>query len=82
MQRKEYVRMHDDVIDAGGDVKIFSSMHVSGERKFIIDFFFDFPVIKSFFFLELAQLTGVAAILRFPMPELEDSDNEDDSDGD
>lgn len=31
---------------------------------------------------ELAQLTGVAAILRFPMPELEDSDNEDDSDDD
>jgi hypothetical protein len=26
--------MHDDVIDAGGEVKIFSSMHVSGERKF------------------------------------------------
>lgn len=82
MQRKEYVRMHDDVIDAGGDVKIFSSMHVSGERKFIIDFFMNTPVIKLFFFLELAQLTGVAAILRFPMPELEDSDNEDDSDGD
>jgi hypothetical protein len=26
--------MHDDVIEAGGDVRIFSSMHVSGERKF------------------------------------------------
>jgi len=50
IQRKEYVKLHDDVIDAGGDVKIFSSMHVSGEQ--------------------LAQLTGVAAILRFPMPEL------------
>lgn len=32
-QRKEYVKMHDDVLDAGGDVRIFSSMHVSGERK-------------------------------------------------
>lgn len=32
-QRKVYVKLHDDVIDAGGDVKIFSSMHVSGERK-------------------------------------------------
>lgn len=29
-----------------------------------------------FVFIELAQLTGVAAILRFPMPELEDSDDE------
>ena len=33
IQRKEYVKMHDDVLEAGGDVKIFSSMHVSGERK-------------------------------------------------
>jgi hypothetical protein len=33
VQRKEYVKMHDDVIDAGGDVKIFSSLHVSGERE-------------------------------------------------
>lgn len=61
IQRKEFVKMHDDVVDAGGDVKIFSSMHVSGEQ--------------------LAQLTGVAAILRFPMPELEE-DSENDSDGD
>lgn len=27
---------------------------------------------------ELDQLSGVAAILRFPMPELEDEDNDDD----
>lgn len=30
---------------------------------------------------ELAQLSGIAAILRFPMPELED-ENEDDADDD
>lgn len=35
-ERKEYVKMHDDVIDAGGDVKIFSSLHVSGERELIV----------------------------------------------
>lgn len=30
---------------------------------------------------ELSQLTGIAALLRFPMPELEDdSEDEDDSD--
>lgn len=56
--RKEYVNLVDSVRDAGGEVKIFSSMHISGEQ--------------------LSQLTGVAAILRFPMPELEESDNEDD----
>ncbi|CAO1363715.1 unnamed protein product [Diamesa hyperborea] len=59
-QRKEYVKMVDDTRAAGGEARIFSSMHVSGEQ--------------------LAQLTGVAAILRFPMPELEDSDYDDDSD--
>lgn len=33
--------------------------------------------------LELEQVTGIAAILRFPMPELEDeSDGESDSDED
>jgi len=51
------VKLVDDVREFGGDVKIFSSMHVSGEQ--------------------LEQLTGVCAILRFPMQELEDSDSED-----
>ncbi|XP_055543941.1 protein pelota [Wyeomyia smithii] len=61
--RKQYVQLVDSVRDSGGEVKIFSSMHVSGEQ--------------------LAQLTGVAAILRFPMPELEDSEDEQsDSDSD
>lgn len=58
--RKEYVNLVDSVRDAGGEVKIFSSMHISGEQ--------------------LSQLTGLAAILRFPMPELEDSEDEDDDD--
>uniref|UniRef100_A0A0K8TRP8 Protein pelota homolog n=1 Tax=Tabanus bromius TaxID=304241 RepID=A0A0K8TRP8_TABBR len=56
--RKEYVNLVDSVRDYGGEVKIFSSMHISGEQ--------------------LAQLTGVAAILRFPMPELEEEDEEND----
>lgn len=61
--RKEYVKLVESARDSGGDVKIFSSLHVSGEQ--------------------LEQLTGIAAILRFPMPELEDesdggSDSEDD----
>lgn len=55
--RKQYVALVDSVRESGGDVKIFSSMHVSGEQ--------------------LDQLTGVAAILRFPMPELEDEEDSD-----
>lgn len=34
----------------------------------------------KFSFSELSQLTGLAAILRFPMPELEDSDTDDNDD--
>lgn len=54
--RKRYVKLVDTVKEAGGEVKIFSSLHVSGEQ--------------------LGQLSGVAAILRFPMDD-EDSDEED-----
>lgn len=32
--RKEYVQLVDSVKEFGGDVKIFSSMHTSGERKY------------------------------------------------
>jgi len=55
-QRKKFVKLVDDVREFGGDVKIFSSMHVSGEQ--------------------LDQLTGVCAILRFPMQELDATDSE------
>ncbi|KAJ3643186.1 hypothetical protein Zmor_025911 [Zophobas morio] len=58
--RKEYVNLVDSVKEFGGDVKIFSSLHISGEQ--------------------LEQLTGVAAILRFPMPELDEDDDESDGD--
>ncbi|XP_012940350.1 protein pelota [Aplysia californica] len=61
-QRKRYVALVDSVRESGGDVRIFSSLHVSGEQ--------------------LGQLSGVAAILRFPMHEDEDEDDERDSDSD
>ena len=56
-ERKMYVALVESVRDNGGEVRIFSSLHVSGEQ--------------------LAQLTGIAALLRFPMPELEDDPLED-----
>ncbi|CAG2121638.1 unnamed protein product, partial [Medioppia subpectinata] len=52
------VRLVDSVRENGGEVRLFSSLHVSGEQ--------------------LDQLTGVAAILRFPMQDLEDEPYEDD----
>jgi len=60
--RIKYVKLVEDCREAGAGVKIFSSLHVSGEQ--------------------LSQLTGVAAILRFPMPEIEDMEFEDGSDDD
>lgn len=56
-ERKKFVDLVDKVRELGGDVKIFSSMHISGEQ--------------------LEQLTGLCAILRFPMAELEDTDDSD-----
>jgi len=61
-ERKKYVDLVDKVREANAEVKIFSSLHVSGEK--------------------LDLLTGLCAILRFPMPELEDTDDEADSDND
>lgn len=59
-QRKKFVKLVDDVREVGGEVRIFSSMHVSGEQ--------------------LDQLTGLCAILRFPMQELEEDTSDSDSD--
>ena len=56
-ERRRYVELVDKVRDTGGEVRIFSSLHVSGEQ--------------------LGQLSGVCALLRFPMTELEDTDDSD-----
>ncbi|PVD31675.1 hypothetical protein C0Q70_07093 [Pomacea canaliculata] len=55
-QRKRYVALVDSVRENGGEVKIFSSLHVSGEQ--------------------LGQLSGIAAILRFPIAENEEEDSD------
>lgn len=54
-KRKRYIKIVDAVKENGGEVRIFSSLHVSGEQ--------------------LGQLSGVAAILRFPIPD-DDEDSE------
>lgn len=58
--RSRYVRLVDSVRDNGGTVRIFSSLHVSGEQ--------------------LNQLTGVAAILRFPVAEGSDDESSSEED--
>jgi len=59
-ERRKYVELVDKVRDMGGNVKIFSSLHVSGEQ--------------------LDMLSGVCALLRFPMAEIEDTDDSDSED--
>lgn len=60
--RSRYVRLVDSVRDNGGTVRIFSSLHVSGEQ--------------------LTQLSGVAAILRFPIADLSEPEDGSSSDED
>ncbi|XP_062512262.1 protein pelota homolog [Corticium candelabrum] len=55
--RRRYVSLVESVKDSSGEVRIFSSLHVSGEQ--------------------LCQLSGVAAILRFPLPDIGDDDESD-----
>jgi protein pelota len=50
--RKEYVTLVEDVRACGGNVYVFSSMHISGQQ--------------------LQQVSGVAAILRYPLPDLDE----------
>ena len=37
-------------------------------------------LIISQYFIELGQLSGVAAILRFPLPDIDEDDDESDED--
>lgn len=62
--RRRYVAMVDKVREAGGDARILSSDHESGER--------------------LDLLGGIAAILTYPMPDLDEEQDEDgeEQDGD
>jgi len=85
------VNLVETVKENNGDVKIFSSLHVSGERMFMIYSSLSSPFVRylkyellpiSAYFLELAQVTGIAAILRFPMPELEDIAVDDETEAD
>jgi len=56
LTRKKYVELVEEVKSNGGVVKIFSTMHTSGEQ--------------------LSKLSGIAAILRFPIPEIEDDEDQ------
>ena len=66
--RKKYVALVEAVQTKGGDVVIFSSMHESGQREFFSHFSVTvFGVKVLMCTLELNQLTGIAAILTFPL---------------
>lgn len=63
-ERKKYVALVEGVQRKGGEVLRFSSMHESGQRKFIAP---SILWIVIDLFQELNQLTGIAAILTFPL---------------
>uniref|UniRef100_A0A671PUI9 Protein pelota homolog n=1 Tax=Sinocyclocheilus anshuiensis TaxID=1608454 RepID=A0A671PUI9_9TELE len=60
--RSRYVQLVDNVKENGGNVRIFSSLHVSGEQ--------------------LNQLSGVVAILRFPIADMSEAEEDSSSDED
>lgn len=63
-ERKKYVALVEEVQRKGGEVLRFSSMHESGQRKFILPSILRIVIDP---FKELNQLTGIAAILTFPL---------------
>ena len=77
LERRKYVNIVDSVKENQGTVKIFSSSHVSGERKM----HYHLSCIDWAPISELDALSGIAAILRFPLVEPEsDDDSTDESD--
>lgn len=64
LERKKYVALVEGVQRKGGEVLRFSSMHESGQRKPNAP-----PILRLGVnvFQELNQLTGIAAILTFPL---------------
>ena len=58
--RRQYVDLVESVRANGGNVYVFSSMHISGQQ--------------------LQQVSGVAAILRYPLPDLDEIDSEEEED--
>ena len=63
--RKRYVQIVEDVQQKGAEVLIFSSMHESGQRTLATNTVQ--RVLSHRPFAELKQLTGIAAILTFPL---------------
>lgn len=49
--RQKYAQLAEGVRESGGQVLVFSDMHISGQQ--------------------LQQLSGIAALLHYPLPELE-----------
>jgi protein pelota len=62
--RKRYVTLVEDVREKRGEVLIFSSMHESGQRAYYI---VDELRLLMIVLAELNQITGIAAILTFPL---------------
>jgi protein pelota len=83
--RKKYVQLVESVREHGGDVKICSALHVSGERT--SSGLHGVSCVscsrwRVFSSAELKQLGGVAAVLRFPLPDVGgDEESEEEEEG-
>lgn len=80
--RKKYVALVESVRQMGGEVRVFSSMHVSGERKCLRGRTLNGVISKAVTWLvELNMLSGVAAILTFPLPDIDMEEEEEQEEG-
>ena len=62
--RRRYVSLVEGVREKRGEVLMFSSMHESGQRTYqVIDEMLVLMLVPT----ELNQITGIAAILTFPL---------------
>eukprot|EP01087_Luapelamoeba_hula_P014035 TRINITY_DN4051_c0_g1_i2.p1 TRINITY_DN4051_c0_g1~~TRINITY_DN4051_c0_g1_i2.p1 ORF type:complete len:489 (-),score=140.36 TRINITY_DN4051_c0_g1_i2:26-1492(-) len=100
-KRRKYIELTESVKSSGGNALIFSTLHVSGERTFSLQHTHITHTTQhtphtyihtQHTTTELKQLGGIAAILRFPLPEIDEErasesdtesdtvDNDDDDD--
>lgn len=72
--RKKYSSLVEKVKRCGSSVLIFSDLHVSGERKTSVLLCYVITCIFcacALLMAELHRLGGIAAILRYSVPELD-----------
>lgn len=87
--RQRYVALVDKVKDTGGNVRYAARrLFISNDNNYFLEYSLVYmyqenvsetkKMSNDICFIELGLLTGVAAILRFPLPEEQNEDSDED----